>query len=74
MEHPLDCTNLRCPVPIVRISQTVKTLAVGDRLRVQATDPAFRPDLEAWTRRTGHLLVEFTEGQVQQALIEKRTP
>ncbi len=59
-------------MPIVRISQTVKSMAAGERLSVEANDPAFRADLEAWTRRLGHILVEFHEGTVQQALIEKR--
>ncbi len=71
-EHKLDCKHLRCPMPIVRISQTVKAMAVGDTLRIEASDPAFRADLEAWTRRLGHLIVEFQAGAVQQAVIEKR--
>jgi len=59
-------------MPIVRISQTIKAMAAGERLRVEASDPAFRADVEAWTRRLGHLLVEFHAGAVQQAVIEKR--
>ncbi len=70
-EHFLDCLELRCPMPIVRISLAIKPLATGDRLHVQATDRAFRADVEAWTRRLGHRLVEFHEGPVQQAVIEK---
>ncbi|MBZ5727161.1 MAG: sulfurtransferase TusA family protein [Acidobacteriia bacterium] len=62
---------MRCPMPIVKISQTVKTMACGDRLRVEASDPAFKADLEAWVRRLGHRLVEFHDGPVQQAVIEK---
>ena len=72
IEHTLDCTDLRCPMPIVRISQTIKSMAAGERLRVDATDPAFRADIEAWTRRLGHLLVDFHDGKIQQAVIEKR--
>lgn len=69
----LDCVNLRCPMPIVRISQAVKDMAAGDRLCIQASDPAFRADLEAWLRRLGHLLIDFQDGPVQQAVIEKRS-
>lgn len=68
----LDCTLLRCPLPIVRISQVVKDMAVGDRLLIQASDLAFRADLEAWLRRLGHQLVESQDGPVQRAVIEKR--
>jgi len=70
-DHFLDCRGLRCPMPIVRISLAMKTAAVGEKLRVQATDPAFRADIEAWVRRTGHRLLEYKEGTPQQAVIEK---
>jgi TusA-related sulfurtransferase len=59
-------------MPIVRISQSVKDMAVGDRLRIEAADAAFRADLEAWTKRTGHVLIAFEDGSVQHAIIEKR--
>lgn len=71
-DHNLDCKNLRCPMPIVRISQMIKSIPVGDRLSIEATDLAFRADLEAWTRRLGHALVEFHPGTVQRAVVEKR--
>ena len=59
-------------MPIVRISQSIKAMAVGERLRVEANDPAFSADLEAWSKRTGHTVLEFHGGSVQGALIEKR--
>jgi tRNA 2-thiouridine synthesizing protein A len=67
----LDCTGLRCPMPIVKISLAMKSMAVGQRLRVQANDPAFKADLEAWVRRLGHNLVDYQDGHVQVAVIEK---
>jgi TusA-related sulfurtransferase len=67
----LDCTGLACPLPIVRISQTVKEMSCGQTLLVEAVDPAFRSDVEAWIRTMGHELLEFSEGPVQQALIRK---
>lgn len=67
----LDCRELRCPMPIVRISQAVKAMACGETLRVEACDPAFKADLQAWVRRLGHRVVEFHDGPVQSAVIEK---
>jgi tRNA 2-thiouridine synthesizing protein A len=70
-ERTLDCRGLRCPMPIVRISQEFKTMPVGGRLRVEASDPAFKADLHAWARRLHHIVVSFSDGDVKQALIEK---
>ncbi len=67
----LDCTKMCCPVPIVRVSQRMRELESGQILTVEATDPAFHADLEAWTCATGHQLLEFHEGDVQRAVLRK---
>lgn len=67
----LDCRAVSCPMPIVRISRMVKTLATGQELEVQAVDPSFQADLEAWLRKTGNELVSFeTEGEIHTAIIK----
>lgn len=67
----IDCKTLRCPMPIVQIGRFIKQAAPGARVRVEACDPAFRADLEAWARRGGHTIVEFEPGTIQTAVIEK---
>ncbi len=59
-------------MPIVKISLAMKTLAAGQRLRVCANDPAFKADLEAWVKQLGHRLVQYTDGVVHEAVIEKK--
>ena len=68
----LDCKGLNCPMPIVRLSQALRPMAAGNRVVVEADDPAFRSDLEAWARRFGHIIVEYVPGQVQRATVEKQ--
>ncbi len=67
----LDCKNLQCPSPIIRISKAFTEMSTGQTLTVEADDPAFRSDVEAWTRMMGHELVEFSDGPVQQAVLRK---
>lgn len=67
----LDCQGMNCPVPIVRISQTIKKMDAGQRLEVTADDPAFSADVDAWVNKMGHELVELAEGAVQRAVIRK---
>jgi TusA-related sulfurtransferase len=75
MNHPLDCRGLLCPMPIVRISRTMKGLRPGDTLTVTATDPSFAPDVEAWARKMNHTLV-FLEDRagVQTAVLLHSSP
>ena len=67
----LDCRGSVCPMPIVQIARAIKTLAEGQLLQVQADDPAFAADVEAWASQTGHELRELSGAPVFTALICK---
>ncbi len=58
-------------MPIVRLGLAVRSMDVGQQLAVQATDPAFEADLNAWAKRSGHRIVDFERGEVSAAVIEK---
>ena len=57
-EHSLDARNLLCPLPVIRLQNTVKTLADGDILKVICTDPGALNDIPAWCRINGHSVLE----------------
>ncbi len=65
----LDCRGMMCPVPIVRISRAMKELSQGDVLTVQASDPSFGPDIEAWVRKMGHSLESFADANGEQTAV-----
>ena len=50
----LDCRGMRCPMPIFKTAQALKSLEVGGKLLLKSNDPATQPDLIAWSRMTGH--------------------
>ena len=56
----LDARGLKCPMPIVRTAQQIKSLAPGELLEVLATDPGSVADFGAWSRSTGNSIVEST--------------
>ncbi|AIA31303.1 MULTISPECIES: sulfurtransferase TusA family protein [Leptospirillum] len=55
----LDCSGLACPMPVLKTRKSIDQLNVGDVLLMISTDPGSRPDMEAWTKKTGHSLIEF---------------
>jgi tRNA 2-thiouridine synthesizing protein A len=67
----LDCRELRCPLPIVKLSKAIKQMQPGQTLAVEASDPAFKSDLQAWLRTMGHELLEFADGATKKAIIRK---
>lgn len=59
-------------MPIVKIREAIKGLAVGDVIEMLADDPASEADMKSWTRRTGHELLEITRnGAVYRFLVRK---
>ena len=60
VQQRVDARGLSCPLPIVKTAQAVKLMASGELLEVLATDAGSVKDFEAWSRATGHLLVEQT--------------
>lgn len=69
VDRELDCQGMNCPMPIVETTKAVRTMESGQVLVVTATDLAFKLDIEAWSRRTGNVIEEFHEGDVQRAQI-----
>lgn len=57
----LDCAGLNCPLPILRLSKTVNSLASGARVEMIATDPGALKDVRAWAKQTGNNLLESKE-------------
>ena len=53
-DEELDTRGLRCPEPLLLLRNRMRTLAVGRRLYVVATDPASVRDFEQYSRFLGH--------------------
>ncbi len=59
----LDCSDMLCPMPIVKTTKAMKELQTGQILKMISTDAGSQPDIEAWSRQTGNeLLLSTMEG------------
>jgi tRNA 2-thiouridine synthesizing protein A len=69
----LDCYGLLCPMPIIKITEKMKSLEPGKVLEVVATDEGIRSDLPAWCKITGHefLGIEEKDGEFR-AYVRKK--
>jgi TusA-related sulfurtransferase len=57
-DQTLDAKGLKCPMPVVKTSKSIKGVPVGGILEVLATDPGSMADITAWTKSTGNELLE----------------
>ena len=71
--HAIDLTGLKCPIPLVKMLQAIKTISVGESLLVKADDPAFCMDVQAWCKRTGHELVDIESSSDQCAATVRKS-
>lgn len=60
MEHQLvlDCKNLLCPMPIIKLNSAIAQIQVGQTLQMLATDPGSQYDVQAWAKQRQHEFVE----------------
>ncbi|MBR1392250.1 MAG: DsrE/DsrF/DrsH-like family protein [Ruminococcus sp.] len=71
----IDAKGLKCPGPVVKVADTVRTLKTGQSVHVQATEDAFVSDIAVWCDRTGNKLVSLEQKNgVIDAVIKKQEP
>ena len=71
----IDALNLKCPGPIVKISDTIRDLNEGSRVFVKANETAFASDIRVWCERTQNKLISIEiKDDIIEAVIEKHTP
>lgn len=56
-DHELDTRGLRCPEPVMMLHRQIRAMAVGETVRVLATDPATQRDIPQFCEFLKHTLV-----------------
>ncbi|OFX58902.1 MAG: hypothetical protein A2046_11650 [Bacteroidetes bacterium GWA2_30_7] len=68
----IDLKGVRCPMPIFKINKEMNEISTGQILKAVADDPAFKPDIEAYSQMKGHEIVSLTqEGKETTVFIKK---
>ena len=58
-DQTVNLEGLLCPIPVVKVSQAIKNMAVGGVLEATATDPGVLLDIPAWVKSTGNELLSI---------------
>ena len=54
----MDCSGMNCPLPILKTKKAIDGMNSGNILKMISTDPGSINDVNAFTKRTGHELLE----------------
>ncbi len=57
-DKELDASGLNCPLPILRAKKEISSMGSGQILHIIATDPGSKKDFEAFSKQTGHELMD----------------
>lgn len=69
----VDARGQSCPMPVVLARKGVNTLASGQVMALEATDPGSCSDIPSWARDMGHELLESSEtDHVYRYVIRKK--
>ncbi|MBL8386217.1 MAG: sulfurtransferase TusA family protein [Burkholderiales bacterium] len=60
-DKEIDTRGLNCPLPILRAKKALADLTSGQVLKVTATDPGSVRDFAAFSKQTGHQLLDSRE-------------
>ncbi len=54
----LDCSGLLEPLPVIKASEAIKQIKIGQVLQLISTDPSAPREMEAWANLTGNELLD----------------
>lgn len=72
----VDAKGVKCPGPIVKVDEAVKSVSVGEEVLVEADEKAFLSDIEVWCHRTGNELKSLSEkdGVIYATIVKRDVP
>lgn len=72
----IDARGLKCPGPIVKVSDFLRGRPEGTSIHVEATEDAFYSDIQIWCERTGNRLdsLSFTDGVIRADITKGSAP
>jgi tRNA 2-thiouridine synthesizing protein A len=72
-DEVLDCSGLSCPMPILKTKKAIDKLSSGQVLKMIATDPGSKPDIDAWSKKTGHTVLDYQQEGNKHIFFIKKT-
>ena len=64
----VDARRLLCPMPVIRLQDSISRLSPGGQIKITCTDPGVMNDIPAWSRLNGHRVI-FAEEQDEEFIL-----
>lgn len=67
----LDLKGLPCPMPVVKMSQEIGSVDVGQIIEVHTTDPGSLSDFPAWAETSGNEVLGSEQGEFIKIFVKR---
>lgn len=54
----IEASGLQCPGPLLKVTEVMQKLNIGEQMEITVTDFGFCADIEAWAKKTGHTVLQ----------------
>jgi tRNA 2-thiouridine synthesizing protein A len=68
----MDLKGLPCPMPVVKVSQGINEVEVGQVIEAITTDPGSLADFPAWARTSGNEILKTAQNDGEIRFYIKR--
>lgn len=58
----LDVRGVCCPIPLIQIAKSIRTLKRGQTLEISGNDPIFESSMRDFCRANNHAVLDVTTG------------
>lgn len=64
----IDVRGQMCPMPVLKTREAIQRVNIGEIVEVIATDPASKPDIESWARKTGNKIIHIETSETSPVI------
>ena len=72
MQHTLDVKRLLCPMPVIRLGEKITQIAIGDTIKLIATDRGVLHDIPAWVKVHGHKVLDSQQTKTEIIILVEK--
>lgn len=59
--HQLDARGLKCPMPVIKLQQSLRELDSGTHVELTVTDAGAEKDVQSWCRINKHRFINCAQ-------------